>query len=60
MGESHNIVNIARRYALLAGVNDPEIICTWSQGRREKLDEETDRGLENFVYPTRASRCHGL
>ena len=39
MGESHNIVNIARRYALLAGLGEPEIICT---GRRagEKLDEE--------------------
>lgn len=50
MGESHNIVNIARRYALLAGVNDPEIICT---GRRagEKLDEELT-GPGEFRYPT--------
>lgn len=39
MGESHSIVNIAQRYALLAGLAEPEIIFT---GRREgeKLDEE--------------------
>jgi FlaA1/EpsC-like NDP-sugar epimerase len=50
MGESHNIVNIARRYALLAGINDPEIVCT---GRRagEKLDEELT-GPGEFRYPT--------
>jgi FlaA1/EpsC-like NDP-sugar epimerase len=50
MGESHNIVNVARRYALLAGISDPEIICT---GRRpgEKLDEELT-GPGEFPYPT--------
>jgi FlaA1/EpsC-like NDP-sugar epimerase len=39
MGESHSIVNVARRYALLAGIGDPTIVCT---GRRpgEKIDEE--------------------
>ena len=39
MGEPHSILEIARRYALLAGIADPEIICT---GRRpgEKLGEE--------------------
>ena len=50
MGESHNIVNIARRYAVLAGISDPEILCT---GRRpgEKLDEELT-GPGEFRYPT--------
>jgi len=50
MGESHNIVSIARRYAGLAGITDPEIICT---GRRpgEKLDEELT-GPGEFCYPT--------
>jgi len=39
MGEPHSILEIARRYALLAGIADPEIVCT---GRRpgEKLGEE--------------------
>jgi FlaA1/EpsC-like NDP-sugar epimerase len=39
MGESHSIVNIAQRYAVLAGIPELEIVCT---GRRngEKLDEE--------------------
>lgn len=39
MGESHSILSVARRYALLCGLTEPEIICT---GRRigEKLDEE--------------------
>ena len=26
MGESHSIVNVARRYALLAGIGDPTIV----------------------------------
>jgi FlaA1/EpsC-like NDP-sugar epimerase len=39
MGEPHSIVEIARRYAAMAGIADPEIICT---GRRpgEKLGED--------------------
>jgi len=39
MGEPHSILEIARRYAVMAGIADPEIICT---GRRpgEKLGEE--------------------
>jgi FlaA1/EpsC-like NDP-sugar epimerase len=50
MGESHSIVNIARRYAMLAGVRDVEIVCT---GRRagEKLDEELSAPGES-CYPT--------
>lgn len=50
MGESHNIVSIAHRYAVLAGITDPEIVCT---GRRpgEKLDEELT-GPGEFCYPT--------
>lgn len=50
MGESHSIVNIAQRYALLAGLATPEIIFT---GRREgeKLDEELT-GPGETCYPT--------
>jgi FlaA1/EpsC-like NDP-sugar epimerase len=50
MGEPHNILEIARRYAGLAGIADPEIICT---GRRpgEKLGEELT-GAGEVQYPT--------
>jgi FlaA1/EpsC-like NDP-sugar epimerase len=50
MGEAHSILEIARRYARLAGVADPEIICT---GRRpgEKLGEELT-GTGEVQYPT--------
>jgi len=39
MGEPYSILEIARRYALMAGITDPQIICT---GRRpgEKLAED--------------------
>lgn len=50
MGEPHSILEIARRYALMAGIADPEIICT---GRRpgEKLGEELTGACE-VQYPT--------
>jgi FlaA1/EpsC-like NDP-sugar epimerase len=50
MGESHSIVRIAERYAMLAGAGELEIICT---GRRtgEKLDEELS-GPGEIARPT--------
>ena len=39
MGDSHSIVDIARRYASLVGLGEPEIICTGARPG-EKLDEE--------------------
>jgi len=50
MGESHNIVNIVRRYALLAGIADLQIVST---GRRpgEKLTEELT-GPGETTHPT--------
>jgi FlaA1/EpsC-like NDP-sugar epimerase len=50
MGESHNILSLAHRYASLCGLTEPEIICT---GRRtgEKLDEELT-GPGELQYPT--------
>jgi FlaA1/EpsC-like NDP-sugar epimerase len=50
MGESHSIVNIAQRYATLAGAGELEIVCT---GRRtgEKLDEELS-GPGEVAHPT--------
>ena len=50
MGESHSIVSIARRYAALAGVSDPEIVCS-GRRRGEKLDEELT-GPGESCYPT--------
>jgi FlaA1/EpsC-like NDP-sugar epimerase len=54
MGEPHSILRIAQRYARLAGVTDPEIICL---GRRpgEKLDEELF-GPDEVRYPTAHQR----
>jgi FlaA1/EpsC-like NDP-sugar epimerase len=50
MGEPQSILEIARRYAVMAGIADPEIICT---GRRpgEKLGEELT-GTGEVQYPT--------
>jgi FlaA1/EpsC-like NDP-sugar epimerase len=50
MGEPHSILRIARRYARLAGVTEPRIVCL---GRRpgEKLDEELF-GPDEVRYPT--------
>jgi FlaA1/EpsC-like NDP-sugar epimerase len=50
MGEPHRILEIARRYASLAGIADPQIVCT---GRRpgEKLGEELT-GTGEAQYPT--------
>lgn len=51
MGEPHSILSVAHRYALLAGITDPAIICT---GKRpgEKIDEELTAPGEN-CYPTK-------
>jgi FlaA1/EpsC-like NDP-sugar epimerase len=50
MGERHNIMNIVRRYALIAGIADVDIVCT---GRRpgEKLTEELT-GPGEIRHPT--------
>jgi FlaA1/EpsC-like NDP-sugar epimerase len=50
MGDPQSIVSIARRYALLVGVTEPEIVCT---GRRpgEKIDEDLT-GPGEVRYPT--------
>jgi FlaA1/EpsC-like NDP-sugar epimerase len=50
MGEPHNILNVARRYAFLAGANDLAITCS---GRRpgEKIEEELT-GPEEVCFPT--------
>ncbi|HEX3959459.1 MAG TPA: polysaccharide biosynthesis protein [Trebonia sp.] len=50
MGEPHSILRIAQRYARLAGVTEPEIVCL---GRRpgEKLDEELF-GPDEVRHPT--------
>ena len=50
MGEPHSILEIVRRYAFLAGIADPKIICT---GRRpgEKLGEELT-GAGEVPLPT--------
>jgi FlaA1/EpsC-like NDP-sugar epimerase len=50
MGEPHNIVNIAHRYAFLAGANDLTITCS-GQRPGEKIKEELT-GPEEVCHPT--------